>query len=166
MRPDANCLLSVRGAGAYCCDRLQSRTLSTRCLIRPVELQLNLRCGKLRKRRKAVSAGPSPCSAALPWRSVSGSSSYLRNYPLPIHALGEAIGGTDPKTLETFMDLVNGWLSTRLAEGLQGKGQLMHLAETWEKVNRAAREAEAYNLERKPLVFSVFGALAEAAAGD
>jgi DNA polymerase-3 subunit delta' len=42
----------------------------------------------------------------------------------------------------------------------------MHLAETWEKVNRAAREAEAYNLERKPLVFSVFGALAEAAAGD
>ncbi|HME28950.1 MAG TPA: DNA polymerase III subunit delta' [Pseudolabrys sp.] len=86
--------------------------------------------------------------------------------PSALHALGEAIGGTDPKTLETFMDLVNGWLSTRLAEGLQGKGQLMHLAETWEKVNRAAREAEAYNLERKPLVFSVFGALAEAAAGD
>ena len=30
-------------------------------------------------------------------------------------------------------------------------------------VNNAAREAEAYNLDRKPLVFSVFGRLAEAA---
>jgi DNA polymerase-3 subunit delta' len=36
------------------------------------------------------------------------------------------------------------------------------LAEVWEKINRAARDTEAYNLERKPLVFSVFGLLAEA----
>ena len=40
---------------------------------------------------------------------------------------------------------------------------MARVAETWERVNRAAREAEIYNLERKPLVFSVFGALAEAA---
>ncbi|MGA8824371.1 MAG: DNA polymerase III subunit delta' [Pseudolabrys sp.] len=83
--------------------------------------------------------------------------------PRGLHALGEAIGGTDPKTLEAFMDLVNGWLSARLGEASQGKAQMARVAETWEKVNRAAREAEAYNLERKPLVFSVFGALAEAA---
>jgi len=83
--------------------------------------------------------------------------------PRALHALGESIGGTDPKTLEAFMDLVNGWLSSRLNEGPQGKAQAMRVAETWEKVNRAAREAEIYNLERKPLVFSVFGALAEAA---
>jgi DNA polymerase-3 subunit delta' len=31
-----------------------------------------------------------------------------------------------------------------------------------EQVNRAARDAEAYNLERKPLVFAVFETLAEA----
>jgi DNA polymerase-3 subunit delta' len=43
---------------------------------------------------------------------------------------------------------------------------MARLAETWEKVNRAAREVEIYNLERKPLVFSVFGALAEAATKD
>ena len=36
-------------------------------------------------------------------------------------------------------------------------------AEVWEKVNRAARDVETYNLERKPLVFAVFGLLAEAA---
>jgi DNA polymerase-3 subunit delta' len=86
--------------------------------------------------------------------------------PRALHALGEAIGGTDPKTLEAFMDLVNGWLSARLRDSSQGKAQMARLAETWEKVNRAAREVEIYNLERKPLVFSVFGALAEAATKD
>jgi DNA polymerase III subunit delta' len=83
--------------------------------------------------------------------------------PRALHALGEAIGGSDPKTLEAFMDLVNGWLSVRLGAGAHGKAQMARVAETWEKVNHAAREAEIYNLERKPLVFTVFGALAEAA---
>ena len=40
--------------------------------------------------------------------------------------------------------------------------RLARLAEVWEKIIRAARDTEAYNLERKPLVFSVFGLLAEA----
>jgi hypothetical protein len=26
---------------------------------------------------------------------------------------GDAMGGTDPKVLEAFMDLINGWLSRR-----------------------------------------------------
>jgi DNA polymerase-3 subunit delta' len=83
--------------------------------------------------------------------------------PRALHALGEAIAGSDPRTLEAFMDLVNGWLSAQLVETSRGRAQMARVAETWEKVNRAAREAEIYNLERKPLVFSVFGALAEAA---
>lgn len=83
--------------------------------------------------------------------------------PRALHALGEAIGGTDPRTLEAFMDMVNGWLSAQLMRRTQPAAQLARVAETWEKVNRAAREVETYNLERKPLVFSVFGALAEAA---
>ena len=45
----------------------------------------------------------------------------------------------------------------------QEKARMARVAETWEKVNRAARDVETYNLERKPLVFAVFGALAEAA---
>src|SRR6185503_6214200 len=36
--------------------------------------------------------------------------------PRALHALGEAIGGSDPRPLEAFMDLVNGWLSAQLAE--------------------------------------------------
>ena len=76
---------------------------------------------------------------------------------------GDALGGSDPRTLEAFMDLVNGWLSARLSGGGGPLPQMARVAETWEKVNRAAREVETYNLERKPLVFAVFGALAEAA---
>ena len=83
--------------------------------------------------------------------------------PRALHALGDALGGTDPQTLETFIDLVNDWLSAELRGAATALPRMARLAETWDKVNRAAREVEAYNLERKPLVFSVFGALADAA---
>jgi DNA polymerase-3 subunit delta' len=80
-----------------------------------------------------------------------------------LHALGDAMGGTDPKVLEAFMDLVNGWLAARLRESGPEKAHMARVAETWECVNQAARDVDEYNLERKPLVFAVFGALAEAA---
>jgi DNA polymerase III subunit delta' len=83
--------------------------------------------------------------------------------PRALHALGDALGSSDPQTLETFMDLINGWLSTQLTGAAQSKPQMARVAETWDKVNRAARDVEAYNLERKPFAFAVFGALAEAA---
>ncbi|MEJ2435935.1 MAG: DNA polymerase III subunit delta' [Pseudolabrys sp.] len=83
--------------------------------------------------------------------------------PRALHALGDALAGTDPRPLATFMDLVNGWLSAQIAGGAGALPQMARVAETWEQVNKAAREAETYNLERKPLVFAVFGALAQAA---
>jgi len=79
-----------------------------------------------------------------------------------LHALGDAMSGTDPKVLEAFMDLINGWLSKRLDDVGQENARMARVAETWERVNSAARDVDAYNLERKPLVFAVFGALAEA----
>jgi DNA polymerase-3 subunit delta' len=85
--------------------------------------------------------------------------------PRALHALGDALGGTDPQILATFMDLVNDWLSSRLADVTEEKSHLARVALAFEKVNRNAREVETYNLERKPFVFSVFGELAEAARG-
>jgi DNA polymerase-3 subunit delta' len=85
--------------------------------------------------------------------------------PRALHALGDALGGSEPATLAAFMDMVNGWLSARLSGDPRPVQRLARTAEVWEKVNRAAREVETYNLERKPLVFSVFGLLAEAAKG-
>ncbi|MGA8322104.1 MAG: DNA polymerase III subunit delta' [Xanthobacteraceae bacterium] len=82
-----------------------------------------------------------------------------------LHALGEALAGTDPERLTAFVDTVNVWLSRRLHGGANGIGRLDRLAEAWQQVNAAARDAEIYNLERKPLIFNVFGLLAEATRG-
>ena len=76
---------------------------------------------------------------------------------------GDEVAGTQAETLAAFMDAVNAWLSARLKSGPQEGPRLARVAEVWATVNLAAREAEAYNLDRKPLVFWVFGQLAEAA---
>jgi DNA polymerase III subunit delta' len=83
--------------------------------------------------------------------------------PRALHALGDALGGSEPQTLHAFMDMVNGWLSARLDSDAARTPRMAQVAQTWDKVNRAAREVETYNLERKPLVFAVFGLLAQAA---
>jgi DNA polymerase-3 subunit delta' len=82
-----------------------------------------------------------------------------------LHALGEALAGTDPQPLAAFVDTVNAWLSQRLDHAPGEVGRLVRLAEASERINQAARDAETYNLERKPLVFGVFGLLAEATRG-
>jgi len=85
-----------------------------------------------------------------------------------LHALGDALAGTDPRPLGAFVDTVNAWLSRGLDRhgGVNGGlARLERLADAWERINAAARDAETYNLERKPLVFSVFGLLAEATRG-
>ncbi len=82
--------------------------------------------------------------------------------PLALHALGDAMAGVDPQPLATFVDTVNAWLSAQL-NVQQDTGRMARVAEAWDKVNLAAREAQEFNLERKPLVFSVFAVLAETA---
>ena len=83
--------------------------------------------------------------------------------PKALHALGDALGGVDRGPLATFTDAVCDWLSARLDSEPREPGRLARVAEVWEKVNRAAREVEEFNLDRKPLVFAVFGLLAETA---
>jgi DNA polymerase-3 subunit delta' len=88
-----------------------------------------------------------------------------------LHALGDRVAGTDPQPLAALVDTINVWLAQRLdregsAQGGQvGIRRLARLAEAWEGVNAAARDAETYNLERKPFVFGVFGLLAAATRG-
>jgi DNA polymerase III subunit delta' len=86
--------------------------------------------------------------------------------PRELHALGDALGGSDRVALGAFIDSVDRWMSQRLraddANANANLPRLARLAEVWEKINRAARDTAEYNLERKPLVFSVFGLLSEA----
>jgi DNA polymerase III subunit delta' len=85
--------------------------------------------------------------------------------PLALHDLGDELAGVEAEPLLAFMDTVNSWLSARLTKAPQDAARMARLAEAWEKVNTAGSEAEEYNLDRKPLVFTVFGALAEAVRG-
>jgi DNA polymerase III subunit delta' len=84
--------------------------------------------------------------------------------PRELHALGDALGGSDRVALATFVDSVDRWVGERLRadDANANLPRLARLAEVWEKINRTARDTADYNLERKPLVFSVFGLLAEA----
>jgi DNA polymerase-3 subunit delta' len=91
--------------------------------------------------------------------------SLPRPDPRELHALGEALGKADQNGFETFVDMVNGWLSDRLKTGSLDSARLNRVAEVWEGFNRAARDADTYNLDKKPLVFGVFGLLADAAHG-
>src|SRR4051795_6943666 len=86
--------------------------------------------------------------------------------PRELHTLGESLGTTDRVALAAFIDGIDRWIAERLhadeANANQNLPRLARLAEVWEKIVRAARDTETYNLERKPLVFSVFGWLADA----
>jgi DNA polymerase-3 subunit delta' len=82
---------------------------------------------------------------------------------MALHALGDALGRADPQAFAAFVDTVRDWLSVRLGRGSGEPARLAQVAEVWEKLNGAAREVEVFNLDRKPMVFAVFGLLAEAA---
>ncbi len=88
----------------------------------------------------------------------------LRQLPHPdareLHSLADKLAGTDPEILTAFLDLVNGWLSQRVERGHGKKAALARVAQAWERINANAREVEIYNLDRRPLVFSVFTELA------
>ena len=97
-------------------------------------------------------------------RTAALLASLPRVDPRELHALGDALGGSDKVALATFIDSIERWLAARLrTENPRADlPRLARLAEVWEKIGRAARDTAEYNLERKPLVFSVFGMLAEA----
>jgi DNA polymerase-3 subunit delta' len=97
-------------------------------------------------------------------RTAALLASLPRVDPRELHALGDALGGSDRVALAAFIDSIDRWVAERLRGGDANANlpRLARLAEVWEKINRAARDTADYNLERKPLVFSVFGLLAEA----
>jgi DNA polymerase-3 subunit delta' len=80
-----------------------------------------------------------------------------------LHALADTLGRADQTVFEMFVDTVRDWLTDQLSLRLADTARLAPIAEVWEKLDRAAREVELYNLDRKPLVFAVFGLLAETA---
>ena len=64
-----------------------------------------------------------------------------------------------------MIETVQAWLSAHLrAHAGGGAARLAPLAEVWDKLSRAAREVETYNLDRRPLVVTMFHDLSDAVA--
>ncbi len=91
---------------------------------------------------------------------------------LAVHALADQIAGRDgladyDTLMITILDWLAGTLRARAEAGDSGESislnRLAPLAEVWEKVVEAARETEVLNLDKRPLVLSIFADLAAAA---
>lgn len=64
-----------------------------------------------------------------------------------------------------MIETVQAWLGAHLhAHAGAGARRLAPLAEVWDKLSRAAREVETYNLDRRPLVLTMFHDLSDAVA--
>jgi DNA polymerase-3 subunit delta' len=85
--------------------------------------------------------------------------------PRDLHALADSLATVDAQVFEIVLESVNGWLSARLAAVAHDKTRAAQIADIWGEMNAAARDADVYNLDRKPLIFRTFGRLADAARG-
>ena len=100
---------------------------------------------------------------------------FIRTTEPRHHRSSEAIWRAMEKAGDIYLDKYSGWYSVRDwlvrrldAEVKRPRPDLARLAGTadlWDKLNRSARDVEIYNLEKKPLVFTIFGLLAEASRG-
>jgi len=157
------------------CRKLPLRPLATDDVIRAAAQAANLAIDDPALAEAAAAAEGSVARALtllggdalkLHQRTAALLATLPRVDPRELHALGDALGPSDRVALAAFIDSVDRWISERLraddANANANLPRLARLAEVWEKINRAARDTAEYNLERKPLVFSVFGLLAEA----
>ncbi len=83
-----------------------------------------------------------------------------------VHRLADRLGSGDggeaaDLAIETVLDWVDGRVRTLAGQGCAVQ-RLAPLAEVWNKIMASAREAGALNLDRRPLLLSVFSDLAHA----
>ncbi|QJP12792.1 DNA polymerase III subunit delta' [Starkeya sp. ORNL1] len=83
--------------------------------------------------------------------------------PKELHALGERLQGDREGAFESFTATVEAWVSDHATGRRQRPAlRLARLPEVWEKVRRAAIDADTFNLDRKSFVFRIFASLNEA----
>jgi DNA polymerase-3 subunit delta' len=99
---------------------------------------------------------------------VAGTNALLGELPRldvkRVLALADKVAqrGAD-ESLDLALDTALAWVSKRLeARAGEGPARLAPLVEVCEKVTRGARDAEEFNLDKRPVVISLFGDLAEA----
>jgi DNA polymerase III subunit delta' len=82
-----------------------------------------------------------------------------------VHAIGDAVAGRDNEAAyESLMSNVFSFLDRSVCDrAARGPARLQPYADAWEKILDAARETEALNLDKRPLILSIFAHLAAAA---
>jgi DNA polymerase III subunit delta' len=86
-----------------------------------------------------------------------------------IHTLAERVAARNSsKDYESLLAAIDDWLDARVLYGAGAFGedcvqQLAPYVVVWEKLAEAVQEAETFNLDRRPLVLSLFAGLAAAA---
>ena len=81
-----------------------------------------------------------------------------------VHALADRVGARDGEAaFEVVMAGIYAWLGRKVRSGeAVAPRRLAPFAEVWEKVMANARETDALNLDRRPLVLTIFSDLAAA----
>jgi DNA polymerase-3 subunit delta' len=81
-----------------------------------------------------------------------------------IHTIADAVAGRENEgAYESLMANVFSFLDRCVREGAaRGPARLQPHADAWEKILDAARETEVLNLDKRPLILSIFADLAEA----
>ena len=83
-----------------------------------------------------------------------------------VHRLADKIGGRDGEVgFDIAMAAIYDWLDTAVHDGAAGQGgprRIAPYAEAWDKVAAAARETDALNLDKRPLILTIFSDLAAA----
>ncbi|MGL4438231.1 MAG: DNA polymerase III subunit delta' [Bosea sp. (in: a-proteobacteria)] len=105
-----------------------------------------------------------PETAAL----IIGTKTLLGNLPdidiKRVMAMADQLAGRAAEAdFAIFVETLEEWASGTLHAGaVRGGRHLAPLAEVWDKMRRSIRETDALNLDRKPLVLSIFHDLADA----
>ncbi len=156
------------------CRRLRLKPLGQGDVIRATAAALGIDAGGPTIEKVAAAAGGSVARAislsggpmlALRERVAALLAALPATDPHALHAIGDQLDRGDRGLLEVFVGTIRDWLSDRLNGGPDDLPRYARVAELWDKLNRSARDVETYNLERKPLVFVIFGLLAEASRG-
>lgn len=86
-----------------------------------------------------------------------------------VHKLAEAVAGRDGEAAyDTTLTTIFDWLASSVRRRSQDLGdagaprRLAPYAEVWEKIAQLARETDALNLDKRPLILSIFSDLAAA----
>ena len=147
---EGDMLLAVKAAGQGMQDRADS----------DIQQAASSSGGSVRLALQRLSQRSGPALDGL-WRVLDG---LPRLDWEAVHRLADEVAPrTASAAFDRFVETTLEWLHVQATAAGKSAACLAPFAEVWEKLRHEARESEAYNLDKKPLILLTFADLAEAA---